>query len=162
MKPATEGSSKGVSRLSKIRRPEDLEPSVLAIHTKWPTADILIERFLSGREITVAIFGEGDTARALGVLEFGFTVAHIPEGEDFQHYEQRHGIAGYGTWAKLIDDNDMEDPVIRSACQAALAAYRVIGCRDAGRVDTRMDENGVPHIIEVCRGLLRLVPPNLK
>ena len=46
----------------------------------------------------------------------------------------------------------MDDPKVKRACQVALDAWSVIGCRDAGRVDIRFDSNepdAVPNVLEV-------------
>lgn len=51
---------------------------------------------------------------------------------------------------------DLADPLVQSACQLALAAWRMLPCRDAGRIDTRfnkMGDAGVPKVMEVCGNL---------
>jgi D-alanine-D-alanine ligase len=40
-------------------------------------------------------------------------------------------------------------PEARAVEKVALGAWRALGCRDAGRVDVRLDANGRPHFIEV-------------
>jgi D-alanine-D-alanine ligase len=41
-----------------------------------------------------------------------------------------------------------EDPVVAEAERIALAAWRVLGCRDAGRLDLRCDAQGRPQFLE--------------
>ncbi|HET7717559.1 MAG TPA: hypothetical protein VFK86_18200, partial [Bauldia sp.] len=41
--------------------------------------------------------------------------------------------------------------------KAALAAWRALGCRDAGRIDIRCDAAGIPNFIE-CNPLAGLRP----
>ena len=45
--------------------------------------------------------------------------------------------------------NAAQDAVVRDAEAIALDAWRVLGCRDAGRIDIRCDDAGNPHFIEV-------------
>ena len=92
---------------------------------------VLVETYLPGREFTVGIIGEGE---AIGVMEiaspevYGFDVK--------KHYERvRYWLA--------------EDAEARQAGDAARAAWRVLGCRDAGRVDLRSDAAGRPMIMEI-------------
>lgn len=47
---------------------------------------------------------------------------------------------------------DLSHPEVHGACQLVLAAWKVLHCRDAGRIDTRydkMEKGSVPHIMEV-------------
>ena len=40
-------------------------------------------------------------------------------------------------------------PVARNAVDVARSAYLALRCRDIGRVDVRLDQDGRPHVIEV-------------
>jgi len=64
VKPPAEGSSVGV----RIVRDHDNAQPFDDAH--WPFGDeVLVERFIPGREITVAVLGEETGPRALGALE---------------------------------------------------------------------------------------------
>ena len=67
-KPVAEGTSKGVSAKSVLRRAEDIRPvcSELLATFRQP---VLLEGFLPGREFTVGIVGTGERAEAIGTLE---------------------------------------------------------------------------------------------
>ena len=67
VKPTGEGTSKGTLGSSKIRRPEDLIPTIDQLEAVYGEQDILLEPFLSGREIIVGIVGTGEERR-LSVL----------------------------------------------------------------------------------------------
>ena len=42
-----------------------------------------------------------------------------------------------------------EDPVVQEAEEIAVLAWRILGCRDGGRIDLRCDAGGRPQFIEV-------------
>ena len=44
-----------------------------------------------------------------------------------------------------LPEKDISDKV----CELALKSWKVLGCKDSGRIDIRMDENDEPYFIEV-------------
>src|SRR4030042_7047704 len=52
-------------------------------------------------------------------------------------------------YEKLVDYRLVTDDTARAAERVALAAWVGLGCRDAGRLDVRCDDNGIPNFIEV-------------
>lgn len=98
---------------------------------------VLIERFLQGREITLGIVGNGDEARALPPLEI-----HYREGDRTLTYEK-----------KELDDDAFTCPAPldadgkRAMQKLALRAYRCLGFKDYGRIDTILTDEG-PYLLE--------------
>lgn len=68
--PVAEATSKGVLLSSKIKRSEYLKNAIDELGALYQGQDILLETFLSGREITVGILGTGEDARVLGANEY--------------------------------------------------------------------------------------------
>jgi D-alanine-D-alanine ligase len=97
---------------------------------------VLIERFLQGREITLGILGNED-ARVLPPLEIVYR-----EGDVTLTFEK-----------KELDDDSFFCPALLTAKetemlqQLALRAYRVLGFKDYGRIDTILTEEG-PFLLE--------------
>jgi D-alanine-D-alanine ligase len=50
---------------------------------------------------------------------------------------------------ELVDYRLAADPQALQAQETALAIWRALDCRDAGRIDLREDEKGVPNIMEL-------------
>jgi D-alanine-D-alanine ligase len=100
----------------------------------------LVERFLPGREFTVALVGTGKHAEALGVMEIFLGEEAEPEAYSYQNKERFEGRVEYAV---------VKDAVAEKAREVALAAWRGLGCRDGGRVDLRADADGVPNFMEV-------------
>jgi D-alanine-D-alanine ligase len=102
---------------------------------------VIVEEFLSGREFTVGMLGSGDEARALGTLE-----VVLLEGADAGVYSYRNKTQ----WENIVKYGLLEpSPLRREVEGVALATWRCLGCRDAGRVDVRLDSAGRPQMLEV-------------
>lgn len=139
VKPLAEGSSKGVTRHSRVETRAELVAACADLLATFHQP-VLVESFLPGREMTVGILGNGAGARVLGVLEVAFRAGSDPAytAENKREYADRVDY-----W--LLDG----EPVARRARQVALAAYHALGCRDVARVDLRCDAAGEPCFLEV-------------
>ena len=149
-KPIAEGSGKGVSAASLVRRREDLAPTCRMLLERFEQP-VLLEAFLPGREFTVGILGTGRQARAVGVLEVRLLSTAEDGGYGFankKHYEDR-------VVYELVRAAD--DELARQAEEVSLGAWRALGCRDGGRIDVRADEAGEVQFIE-CNPLAGLHP----
>jgi D-alanine-D-alanine ligase len=122
IKPVSQGSSVGVFmvREGDNRPPEALQDS------KWTLGDdVMVEKFIPGRELTVAVMGD----RSLAVTE-------IDPKASFYDYESKYGEAGSAhVLPALIPDN-----IYSQACELALAAHQVLGCKGVSRADFRYDD----------------------
>lgn len=132
VKPVAEGSGKGIGEDSLCRTQDELGQAVARIAVQFGQP-ALAEALLPGREFTVGIIGTGNRARILGVLE-----VQSPQTYGFatkKHYDS-------------VTYRLAADAEARQAGDAALAAWRVLGGRDAGRIDLRSDERGQPMFLE--------------
>ena len=142
VKPVAEGTGKGVTPTSVVRSREELGPRCEAMVAEFHQP-ALVETFLPGREVTVAVLGTGPKARALGTME----VILLPEAEaevySYVNKERCEELVKY----RLIRPE--EDPMVAAAEELAVSCWRVLGCRDGGRVDLRCGEDGLPQFLEV-------------
>lgn len=139
VKPVAEGTGKGVSAASRVTGRRQLLRVCRHLLESY-RQPVLVETYLPGAEHTVGILGTGRNARVLGVMEVQLDAA-AEEGaysylnkENYEHcvsYRAAHGAAA------------------EAAAEVALAAWRCLGCRDAGRVDIRADALGKPSFMEV-------------
>ena len=139
VKPAAEGSSKGIDGRSRISSREELRATCAELLGTF-RQPVLVERYLPGREMTVGIVGNGDEARVVGVMEVVFK-----DGTDGDYTAITKEEYDTRTEYRLLDG----DALGRRAREVALGAYRALACRDAGRVDLRCDENGEPCFLEI-------------
>jgi D-alanine-D-alanine ligase len=140
VKPVAEGSSKGITAKSLVTSRAALVEvcAELLVRYRQP---VLVEEYLRGREFTVGILGTGTQARALATLE-----VVLLEGADAGVYSYRNKTE----WQGLVDYGLLDAGPLRTEVEAvAVAAWRCLGCRDAGRVDVRLDDAGRPQLLEV-------------
>ncbi|HJX29890.1 MAG TPA: D-alanine--D-alanine ligase [Thermoanaerobaculia bacterium] len=138
VKPAAEGSSKGVTERSRVDSSEELREACADLLERFDQP-VLVESYLPGREVTVGIVGNGEDARVVGAMEVVFR-----DGTD----------ADYTALNKAEYETRMDyrllngEPLGTRAREVALAAYRALSCRDAARVDLRCDASGEPCFLE--------------
>jgi len=142
VKPVAEGTGKGITAAAIIRRPEDLGPRCVELIDAYHQP-VLVEAFLPGREFTVGLLGTGAEASAIGTIEVHLRTAEEPLIYSYQNKEKCEELVDY----RLVDA--AQDTTVKAAEAMALHAWRVLGCRDAGRIDIRCDAEGKPQFMEV-------------
>jgi len=148
VKPISEGSSKGIFSSSFVKSAKELEEEVSRIIFSY-NQPALIEEFLSGREFTVAVIGNGDEAEVLPIIEIRYE--DFPEDiVPLYSYEAKwildtkeNNFDVFQCPAKI--DSKLEEKIKKTV----LRSYSVLSCKDWSRIDVRLDKNGVPNIIEV-------------
>lgn len=148
VKPLWEGSSKGIGNKALVKTPEELKEQVTTILTRY-RQPALVEKYLPGREFTVALLGNGDQTEVLPIVEILFD--QLPrEINPIYSYE-----------AKWIWDT-VEKPLEIFSCPAKLSprlrqkiqtlcreAFSALRCQDWCRIDIRLDDAGEPHVLEL-------------
>jgi len=138
-----EGSSIGVHPDARATTLAQLEAGVTRLLHDY-RAPVIIEHFIGGMELTVTIFGTGGTARVTGTMEVAPAVAEdTPFVYSIDAKRNYRELVEYHVPPRLTLD------ALTRVEQCALAAYRTVGCRDVGRVDVRLDDAGVPFVIEI-------------
>jgi D-alanine-D-alanine ligase len=140
VKPAWEGSSKGIRNRCLIRNAGEL-PDVVAFLRQAHPQTILIEEYIAGNEVTVGVLGNAPPT-ILGMMQ----IAPLFETEHFIYSlelkRDYHGRLSFQTPPAL------PKAVIDALAQSALTAFRALHCRDVARIDFRV-KAGVPYFLEV-------------
>jgi len=142
VKPVAEGTGKGITPASIVRAREGLAAQVGELLATY-RQPVLVEPYLSGREFTVGIVGTGVEARAIGSME----VILLSNAEQGVYSYVNKEFCEDRVEYRLIRPGD--DPVVAASERIALDAWRVLGCRDAGRIDIRCDGENRPQFMEV-------------
>jgi D-alanine-D-alanine ligase len=127
VKPVNEGSSVGVFI---IRKGDNRPPAELG-SDKWELSDaMMVEEYIPGRELTVAVLG----GRALAVTE-------IVPNTDFYDYEAKYASGG----SSHVIPAKIPAAVTEEAMQLSEKAHAALGCRGVTRTDFRYDDTGSKH-----------------
>jgi len=140
-KPVAEGTGKGISANSKISSKAQLQRVCRQLLKEYPGQPVLVERFLPGREFTVGILGSAGDATALATLEILLLDGADAEVYSYRNKDEYDHLVQY----RLLADGKLR----RQIEELALNSWRALGCRDAGRIDIRLDEHGDCHFLEV-------------
>ena len=118
VKPNNEGSSVGVM---VIRQGDNR-----VTFDNWPYGDdVLVEQYIDGRELTVAVIGD----RALGVTDLRPNVG-------FYDYEAKYTDGK----TEHLCPAPIPDEITELAMEYAVLAHQALGCRGVSRSDFRYDD----------------------
>lgn len=150
VKPNCEGSSKGIRRSCKVNSESELEERVSWL-LKTYRQPVLIEEYLPGREFTVGILGNEELI-TFPILEIRPSIPLSHGGSDESGGEENF-IYCFETKKKNLEKflcpaplpEEMAERIINLAVQV----YRVLECRDLGRVDIKLNREGDPYFLEI-------------
>jgi D-alanine-D-alanine ligase len=129
IKPMAEGSSVGVFIVTEdhAHPPQELH------RDDWAFGEeILIERYIPGKELTCAVIGD----RALDVID-------IVPATAFYDYEAKYAAGG----SRHVLPAQILPNVYQEVRRLALAAHEALGCRGVSRADFRYDDRGTGALV---------------
>ncbi len=129
VKPACEGSSIGVKIVH-----EKEELGVALREAFGYGNEVLVERFIPGRELTVGILG----TKALPVIEVIPKTKFFDFSAKYQSGETRYDIPAR-----------ISDRVAGNVQELALRAFHALGCRHLSRVDVMLEDERDPYVLEI-------------
>jgi D-alanine-D-alanine ligase len=146
VKSLVEESSMGISKASIVRDDEALATRAQFIHERVGT-DAIIEEFIPGREIYVAVLGN-DRLVALPPREL--IVDELEPGEDLIateslkhniHYQKKHGV-------RISDAHKLPNGVAATLERASKRIYRMLSLEGYARIDYRLSNDGKLYFLE--------------
>ena len=122
VKPVAEGSSVGVL----IVEADQEHPPQELFRDDWPYGDeVMVERFIPGRELTCAVMGD----TALDIID-------VIAATKFYDYEAKYAPGG----SEHILPAVLSEDIYARIQDYSLSAHQVLGCRGVSRSDFRLDE----------------------
>jgi D-alanine-D-alanine ligase len=137
VKPSWEGSSKGIRGKCVVDGVDELIEAVSALRRAHPQP-ILVEEYVAGEELTVGIVGN-DKPRIIGILR----VVPLQHNERFVY-----SLEVKRDYLRQVRYECHPPGRFEAVAEAALRAYRGLGCRDVARIDFRL-RDGIPYFLEV-------------
>lgn len=147
VKPAREDASTGVEKESVVYDYQQLARRLEYVCAEF-TPPVLVEEFIEGMELHVAILGN-DPPEVLPAIEWDFS--DLPEDHP--------AIISYAAKWDPLDEvfhrvhsvcpARLSRRALRNVERVALDAYRITGCRDYARLDIRLAQRTHPYVLEV-------------
>jgi len=135
VKPASQGSALGIKF---ARTPADVPAALVAAFSY--DRKVLLERYVSGRELAVSIIEEHGAPRALPIVEA------VPEEEDFYDFESRYEIGR----TRFVCPAEIDPAIGVQASTTALEVYALLGCSGFARVDLMLEsETDALYVLEL-------------
>ena len=148
VKPNFEGSSKGITQESIAENVEALKEKVAVALSRYP-AGVLVEEYVAGRDLTVPFLQQlnNDYSGVLVPVEYVVDPA-VAKGRRYAIYDYE---------LKTRDDRavsvkapaDLAPEMGDRLRRMAETIYKVLDCRDLGRIDFRLSDAGVPYFLEI-------------
>ncbi|WP_102027174.1 D-alanine--D-alanine ligase [Salirhabdus sp. Marseille-P4669] len=133
IKPNQEGSTLG---LTIVKKEEQIEEAIKSAFTH--DTELIVEEYVKGREMTVAVWGKRGEETAFPVIEI------IPKNE-YYDYESKYAEGG----SEHIVPANIDADLSRELMEFAVKAHQILGCKTYSRVDFIVDEGNNPIILEV-------------
>jgi D-alanine-D-alanine ligase len=147
VKPVHEDGSAGITAASVVHDEAHLRARVAEVVATF-RQPCLVEEFVAGRELNVALFGY-PTARVLPLQEIDFS--RLPEDQprivSYEAKWEEGSVADHGT--RPVLHPQLPPGVAARVRKVAVDAFRALGMRDYGRVDVRLSPSGVPFVVDV-------------
>ncbi|NWF91083.1 MAG: ATP-grasp domain-containing protein [Ignavibacteriaceae bacterium] len=147
VKPAFEDASVGIENESIVKNKAELLSRMDHVFQKF-TQPVLIEEFVEGRELNIAVF-EDEGTRALPISEIDFTEMpdHLHNIVSYQakwdpHHESYHKTIP-------VCPANLPKAIEKKAKETAIKAFKVMECRDYARVDVRLSLDDEIYVLEV-------------
>lgn len=146
VKPAAEHGSYGIHPDSIVDDVDGLQRQIDYIMKEFGVG-ALVEEFIAGREINVAIWGNG-VLETLPLYEIIFTHTNDPRRQVVDYDTKWSYDSIQYTHSIVSCPADVDEATAEHAQKHALAAYKALGCRDYGRIDMRVRDQ-MAYVVDV-------------
>jgi D-alanine-D-alanine ligase len=133
LKAPNEGSTIGLAKVTSAQELAHAYEMVSAFDHR-----ILAEKFIAGRELTVALLGKGSSARALPIVEI-----IAPQGN--YDYQNKY----FSDETQYVCPAELPDTLAQHISEIAVCAYQALDCEGWARADLILDADMKPWLLEM-------------
>ncbi len=144
LKLLSEDASIGISEYSVVTNYTELRKHFRFLSETY-NQDIIIEEYIKGRELNVAILG--DKVLPISEIDFSGLPSDLPKIVTYDGKWIENSV--YYNHTKPICPAVLSERTKTRINNIALKAFKALGCRDYARIDIRLSNKGVPYVIEV-------------
>jgi D-alanine-D-alanine ligase len=141
IKPAYEGSSKGIRQTSvahSLHQAVNEIRQILGLYRQ----PVMVEEFIDGDEVTVGIIGN-KPPKTVGIMRI------LPRDRSGRFVYSVEVKRNYETLVDYECPARLSSGVINKIEETSLDIFKVLGCRDFARIDFRVHRDGTPYFIEI-------------
>ena len=141
VKPAFEGSSKGVRLSGRVETNEQMGKVTGALLEQYHQP-VIVEEFIAGDEVTVGMVGNFPP-KIIGMMRI------LPrKRSDYFIYS----LEVKRDWQNQVDYEcpaQLEARILQKIADFSLKVFETLGCRDVARIDFKLDREGMPYFLEI-------------
>jgi D-alanine-D-alanine ligase len=141
VKPAYEGSSKGIHAKSLVDSMEEASGTVSEMLELY-RQPVLVEQFIDGLEVTVGILGNSPP-KIVGMMSI------LPRKQSNRFV---YTVEVKRDWKNLVDYEcpaRLKAETSKKMAEYSLKTFEMLGCRDFSRIDFRVSADGIPYMLEI-------------
>ncbi|MBN1206217.1 MAG: ATP-grasp domain-containing protein [Myxococcaceae bacterium] len=148
VKPNFEGSSKGITQDSIAETLDEVRQKVAHALARYP-AGVLVEEYITGRDVTVPFLAsvDNDYDGVLCPVEYVIDQSAVA-GRKYQIYDYDLKVKSYNA-VRVRAPAGIPAKTAEDMRKMAQTIFRVLDCRDLGRIDFRLSDAGVPYFLEI-------------
>ncbi len=144
LKLAREDASIGISEFSVSHNYNDMKKRLEFLFNSF-NQEVLIEEYIEGRELNVAILG--DQILPISEITFDALPSELPKIVTYEAKWSPESIYYKSTVPKC--PAELDDQLKQKIEKMAFAAFDALDCHDYARIDIRLNQKSIPYIIEV-------------
>jgi D-alanine-D-alanine ligase len=141
VKPAYEGSSKGISLTSVVEDAKQAMEVTESLLEKYQQP-AMVEKIILGDEVTVGIIGNSPP-NVLGIMRI------LPKQRDSYFIYNLDVKRNYLDLVEYECPAGLKEKVLQRIQISSLRVFQALGCRDFARLDFRITTAGVPYFLEI-------------